>query len=85
MARSSEYQPPAFSRGTGAQSPTLGLVVSPGGPSSSTDAITSTHTATLSINQQSTLFQSMCLLLLECSPTLGCIRFMGKHTPHPSS
>lgn len=78
MARNSEYQQPAFSRGTGAQPPTLGLAVPPGGPSSSTYAITSTHTATLSINQQSTLFQSMRLLLLECS----LVTYFGLHQIH---
>lgn len=86
MVRNSEYQQPAFSRGTGAQPPTLGLAVSPGGPSSSTYAITSTHIATLSINQQSTLVSehaSPLARMFTGSPTLGYIRFMGKHTPHP--
>lgn len=82
--RGSEYQQAAFSRGIGAQPPTLGLGRSPGGASSPTYAIASTHTKTLNINQQSMLVSEHASLLgrrFTGPPTLGCIRFMGKHTP----
>lgn len=50
--------------------------MSPGGPSSSTDAITSTHTATLSINQQSTLVSD------HVSPLARMFTYSGLHQIH---